>query len=224
MTQSDKVTIFDSEVVEPLDCKHSIIQPKHGYRFGTDAVDLAKFACGYIKSGATVFDLCSGCGIVGILVAIESGATVFGAETDACACDMSNRSAAINSLNAKFINADVRDITALTEKVGNIRFDAVTVNPPFYKKGSKPSKISPESSSELTVTFNDIALAAKALLKPRGEFFVVHTATRMDEILCLCRANKLTPKNLIVNKNGKTFLLRCVLGGGDGLTVSVKGE
>ncbi|MCH5351770.1 MAG: methyltransferase [Clostridiales bacterium] len=223
MIKNGNVTIYDNEAVEPLDDAHSIIQQKDGYRFGADAVELSKFACGFIKQGAAVFDLCSGCGIVGILVEIEKQAAVFGAEIDGIACDMSNRSVALNGLNAKFFNVDIRDREALADVKGNTRFDAVTVNPPFYKKGSKPSKVAPRASSELTVTFSDIAATAKSLLKPRGEFFVVHTAARLDEVLCVCRENKLTPKDLIVNKNGKTFLLRCVLGGGDGLKVSVRG-
>lgn len=221
MTQNDKVKIYDNEVVEPLDDAHSIIQTADGYRFGTDAVQLSKFACNYIKRGDVILDLCSGCGIVGLFVEIERGAKVFGAEIDGRACDMANRSALLNGLNARFFNVDVRDISALKQAVGEIKADAVTVNPPFYKAGSKPTKIAPEASSEITVTFNDIAAAARATLKPCGEFFAVHTATRLDEILYICRDNKLTPKNLIINKNGKTFLLRCVLGGGDGLNVSV---
>lgn len=223
MTINDKnAQILDGEVVEPLDDGHCIIQPKDGYRFGEDAVSLAKFACGYIKRDKTVFDLCSGSGIVGLLIEIERGASVFGAEIDEKACDMSNRSAALNRLSARFYNVDVRDGKKLTEIAGKNVYDAVTVNPPFYKAGSLPSKVSPQANSELTVTFAEIAAATKLLLKPRGEFFVVHTATRLDEILYICRENKLTPKNLTVNRNGKTFLLRCVLGGGDGLTVTVK--
>ena len=222
MTQTvNNVTISDGENVEPLDGTHYIIQPKNGYRFGEDAVKLSKFACGFIKRGAFVLDLCSGCGIVGILVEIERGAKVIGAEIDERACDMANRSARLNGLNAEFFNIDVRDIQALKSAVGDKRFDAVTVNPPFYKAGSKPGKIRPEASSELTVTFKDIAAAAKAVLRPRGEFFVVHTSSRLDEVLGICKNNMLTPKNLIVNNNGKTFLLRCVLGGNSGLTVSV---
>ena len=224
MTENgDKVIIYDNEAVEPLDDFHSVIQPKDGYRFGEDAVELSKFACEYIKRGDTVLDLCSGSGIVGFLIEIERGAVVVGAEKDEKMCDMANRSSALNGYNAKFVNADIRDIPALTAAVGKRCFDAVTVNPPFYKKGSRPSKVAPEASSELSVTFADIVAAAKAALKPRGEFFVVHTASRLDEVLYLCRDNKLTPKNLVVNKNGKTFLLRCVLGGGDGLSVSVRG-
>jgi len=70
-----------------------------GYRFGSDAVALAKFACGYMADGARVFDLCSGCGVVGLIVGIEKRACIAGAELDAELCDMSNRSAAMNGLD-----------------------------------------------------------------------------------------------------------------------------
>ncbi len=224
MTKFDKkVTVLDGEVVEPLDGSNGIIQPINGYRFGADAVSLAKFACEYVKRGDAVFDLCSGCGIVGILIAIERGATVRGAEIDEALCDMSNRSSALDGLGSEFYNVDIRDVDKLTELAGKKRYDAVTVNPPFFKADCKPCAAAPQAGSEVTVTFAEVAAAAKILLKDRGEFFVVHTATRLDEILYICRDNKLTPKNLIVNRNGKTFLLRCVLGAKDGLAVTVKG-
>lgn len=207
------------EAIEPLDDAHSIIQSADGYRFGSDAVALAKFACGYISDGARVFDLCSGCGIVGMLVAIERGARVVGAEIDEELCDMSNRSAAMNGLDAVFHNVDVRESNAVFERGA---FDAAVCNPPFFKAGSKPRKIAPNANSELTVTFRDIAKTAGMLLKPGGSFFFVHTTTRLDELFATCGECGFALKNVTVNANGKTFLCRATKGGRLGLAVDVK--
>lgn len=218
---SRDIQLKAGEKFEPLDDKYGIIQSEDLYRFGTDAVSLAKFASAHVSTGDRVFDLCSGCGIVGILVAIATGASVDGAELDSALFDMSVRSCAANKLeNIRFFNADVRSIDLSV--FGGERYDAVVCNPPFYKSDTRPRKIAPAAGCELTVEFSDIARAAKTLLKQNGSAYFVHTASRLDEVLCVCRDNGLTPKSLTVNANGKTFLLRCVKGGKAGLNVTVK--
>lgn len=215
--------IRDGEVFEPLGDGYGILQRKDCYRFGGDAVMLAKFAAQYLRKDKAVFDLCSGCGIIGMLLAIETGARVFGAELDKTLFDMSNRSAALNGLGGvRFYNADVRELE--NEAFTHRAFDAVVCNPPFFKAQSKSRAVAPTANSELSVTFCDIVKAAEYLLKPNGEFFAVHTASRLDEIVCAVTDAGLTPKVLAVNSNGKTFMLRCVLGGKRGLTVKVVGN
>ncbi len=215
------VPLKAGEKIEPLDDGYGIIQSAELYRFGTDAVALAKFAAARITRENRVLDLCSGCGVVGILIAVATGARVDGAELDGALCDMSVRSCALNGLDGvRFYNADVRDLTLAD--VGGIGYDAVVCNPPFYKRGTVPRKIAPAASCELTVEFGDIVRAAKRMLTQRGEFYFVHTATRLDETLCVCGENGLTPKTLVMNANAKTFLLRCVRGGKLGMDVSVK--
>lgn len=213
------VELKSGEAIEPLDGAHSIIQSADGYRFGSDAVALAKFACENIADGARVFDLCSGCGIVGLLAAIEKGAHVVGAELDEKLCDMSNRSAVMNGLDAVFHNVDVRENHPVFERGA---FDAVLCNPPFFKAESKPRKIAPGANSELTVTFRDIARTADTLLKQGGAFFFVHTTSRFDELFATCGEFGLALKKVIVNQNGKTFLCRATKGGRRGLAVEVK--
>lgn len=215
--------IRDGEMFEPLGDGYGILQRRDCYRFGGDAVALSKFAGEYVRCGNAVFDLCSGCGIIGILLATEKKVSVCGAEIDGTLFDMSVRSAALNGLDGvRFFNADVRNLSdpAFTRRA----FDAVVCNPPFFKADSKPRGIAPGANSELTVSFADIARAAEYLLKPNGEFFTVHTATRLDEVICAVANAGLTPKTLAVNANGKTFMLRAVLGGKRGMTVKITGN
>ncbi len=212
--------VDSNEVVEPLDDGKIIIQPKDGYRFGGDAVALFRFASAHIGSGDKVFDLCSGCGIVGILVAISTGAEVTGAEIDGALCDMSVRSAAANGLDGvKFFNADIRKASELPEVFMPKAYDAVVCNPPFFKADSRARKTAPSANSEITATFSDAVNAAAVVLKCGGELFVVHTASRLDEVLGTCSGSGLMPKELVINANGKTFLLRAVKGGRQGMTV-----
>ena len=130
------VPLKAGEKIEPLDDGYGIIQSAELYRFGTDAVALAKFAAARIARENRVLDLCSGCGVVGILIAVATGARVDGAELDGALCDMSVRSCALNGLDGvRFYNADVRDLTLAD--VGGVGYDAVVCNPPFYKRDRK---------------------------------------------------------------------------------------
>lgn len=209
-----------SEKAEPLGDGHVIIQSRDGYRFGTDAIALSHFAAKYVSGTSRVVDLCSGCGIIGIQLAIDTGAEVAGAEIDEELFDMSMRSCALDSLSrVRFYKADVRRLDGDVFRPSY--FDAAVCNPPFYKSNSKPSAVAPEANSELTVTFDDIAAAAYTLLKPRGNFCFVHTCARLDEILSVCRTVGLTPKDLKINSNRKTFLLRAVKCARDGLSVDI---
>lgn len=211
--------VKNGEKAEPLGDGYYIIQSENGYRFGSDAIALAHFASGFINKNSRVFDLCSGCGIIGIMLALSKGCTVGGEEIDGALCDMSNRSCALNALdNVHFINADIRNIDELLAA----QYDTVVCNPPYYKADSKPSSVAPQANSERTVTLAQVVSAAKRLLKVGGSLCMVHISARLDEVLIECNRNGLAPKELIVNPNGKTFMLRAVRGGKQGMTLKIE--
>lgn len=211
---------YDGELVEPLDQKHGVIQCKGQYRFGSDAIALARFAAERARATDRVFDICSGSGIIGIIMAIERDCAVDGAELDIRQWDMSVRSAALNELNnVSFKNADIRNIWQAFPAQA---YDIAVCNPPYYKQDGIARKVSPNAVCELTVRLEDVLGCAAYLLKPCGELYMLHISSRLDEALAGCRAMSLTPKTLIVNPNGKTFMLRAVKCGRSGMTLKVK--
>lgn len=219
----DGVRLNAGEAIEPLDDRYIVIQPTDGYRFGGDSTALASYASRHLRgTAARVFDLCSGCGVIGMSVAIANEkARVVGAEIDCALADMSVRAAQVNGLNAKFYNADIRkfadaEYAHIFERGG---YDAVVCNPPYYKANMPTSPTAPAANAELTVCFSDVAKAAAWLLRDLGAFFAVHWAFRLDEITGTLNANGLTPKELIVNRNGKTFMIKAVKNSRPGLSV-----
>lgn len=216
------VRLNDGEHIEPLDeCGHYIIQHEAMYRFGGDAVALYKYARQFVRRDDKVCDLCSGCGVIGILLALDRGCRVDGAEIDKALCDMSVRSCALNGLTGmRYFNIDIR---TAGDALPAAAYDAVVCNPPFFKADSRARAIAPAANSELTVTLDDVIATSKRLLKVGGALLLVYTATRLDDAVCACRAHGLTPKHLTVNSNGKTFLLRAVRGGKQGMIVSKDG-
>lgn len=211
--------VRDGEKAEPLGDGYYIIQNERGYRFGSDAVALAHFAQRELTWRDKVLDLCSGCGIIGIMLAISSGARIFGAEIDGELCDMSVRSVILNELeNIEFMNIDARKLGAYI----NGKFDAVVCNPPYYKVSSKPSEVAPQANSEISITLADVVSISKQALKVGGALFMTHVTSRLDEVVCTCRDNGLTVKKLVINPNGKTFMLRAVRGGKPYMALEIK--
>ena len=86
-----------------------IYQDAGGFRFGTDSVLLARFACQ--KKAGRVCDLCSGCGIVGLLVSAFCRAEdICCVEIDPAQALLAERSAALNGLGdlMRVLCADIR--------------------------------------------------------------------------------------------------------------------
>lgn len=217
--KGENVPLYGDENIEPLGGGYNIIQSKSYYRFGSDAVALAHFAAENITNADRALDLCSGCGIIGIMLNIERGCAVTGVEIDKRLFDMSERSARLNGLDrVKFINADAREFCVDPSD----KFDAVVCNPPYYKINSKPALVAPAANSELSVTLSDITEAARRTLKTGGALYMSHITNRLDEVIYACNESGLTVKRLVINKNLKTFLLRAVLGAKQHLDVQVK--
>ncbi|MCH5155292.1 MAG: methyltransferase [Clostridiales bacterium] len=212
-----KPYIRGGEKAEPLGDGYYIIQKTDGYRFGADAVALAHFAGTEISDKDDVLDLCSGCGIIGIMLAISTGAQVTCAEIDYELAEMSVRSASLNGLN----NVTVHNIDARLLG-GEQKYDVVVCNPPYYKATSKPSIVAPQANSEISITLSDVISIAKRVLNQNGALYMTHVTSRLDEVMCACRDNGFTVKKVVINPNGKTFMLRAVRGGKPYMTLEIK--
>ena len=91
----------ENEVIDNLNIDDlKIIQDNTGFKYGTDAVLLSKFAG--IKKGARVLDLCTGSGIVPLLLCgLKEPSFVLGVEYFSEVSDMAKRSVLLNGLTEK---------------------------------------------------------------------------------------------------------------------------
>lgn len=198
--------IKEDESLDDLQLKGiHIIQKKHGFRFGVDAVLLANFA--RVKKGMKVIDLCSGTGIIPLILAGKTeAAKVTGLEIQEEMVEMALRSVRYNKLEERldFIAGDLKDEKLLKsmEKV-----DVITVNPPYKLKGA--GIVNPEDKNaiarhEIMATLEDVIKASRILLKDNGRLYMVHRPERIADILCLMRKYKIEPKAIrMVHPNTK---------------------
>lgn len=176
-----------------------IIQNPNWFCFGVDAVLLADFAKKSIKKDNNVLDLCTGNGIVPLLLAEKSLAShITGVEIQAPVAEMANRSVLMNDLAAK-ISIVEDDLKNSLERFGKCSFDNITCNPP-YKEASGGLKNSGDivtvARHEIFCTLEDVIRVSALLLKPYGKLAMIHRPERLADIICLMREMRVEPKRL----------------------------
>ena len=176
---------------------YSIIQDSTRFCFGMDAVLLTEFV--KLKKGDKVIDLCTGTGVIPILLCAKSEAAHFsGVEIQKESADMAKRSVELNELEEK-IDVLCEDLNNLKGVFDNASFDAVTVNPPYMIPGN--ALVNPDESKaiarhEIKCTLRDVLSESSRLLKNGGKFFMVHKPERLDEIIVTMKDLKIEPKRL----------------------------
>lgn len=189
----------DNERIDDLQYKDlKIIQNKTGFCFGIDAVLLANFAKN-MKKKDVVVDLCTGNGVIAILLAGKTDAKkIYGVEIQDEVAEMAKRSVQLNNIEDRvtILNKNLLD---LKEDIPSATVDAITVNPPYTKVGSG---IVNEGNSltiarhEISCTLEDVIRESARMLRFNGEFFMVHKPERLVEIFCMMRKYKIEPKRI----------------------------
>ena len=220
------IELKEGERVDDLErCGFKIIQNTEKFCFGMDAVLLSGYAS--IRRQDKVLDLCTGNGIIPILLAAKTGADrIVGIEIQRDIADLAKRSVGANDLSDR-VNILCADIKDAEEYYQAGAFDAVTCNPPYMidnhgiKNPDSPKAI---ARHEILCTFDDVARVASRMLKPGGRMFLIHRPFRLTEIFETLTKYSLEPKRMklvypYVNREPNMVLIEAGLGGRRRLTV-----
>lgn len=220
------IELNEGERVDDLErCGFKIIQNTDKFCFGMDAVLLSGYAS--IRPGDKVLDLCTGNGIIPILLAAKSRAErIVGIEIQRDISELAKRSVEANDLSDR-INILCADIKNAEEYYQPAVFDAVTCNPPYMidnhgiKNPDSPKAI---ARHEILCNFDDVARVTSRMLKPGGRLFLIHRPFRLTEIFETLTKYKLEPKRMklvhpYVNREPNMVLIEAGLGGRRRLTV-----
>lgn len=171
---ADKCELFGGRLV--------LAQPREGYRFSLDSVLLAWWVD--FEPDDRVLDAGCGVGVVCLALARCRGARdVTGVELQPDLAALARANVVANGASA-WVSVVEADLRQLPPMFGN-RFDVVCANPPFYAEGAgrlNPSAGKAAARHELTLTVDELALAAAFTLKKRGRFYFVHQPRRLAEI------------------------------------------
>ena len=174
-----------------------LIQDDNLFCFGTDSVLLSDFA--KAKTNDTVVDLCSGNGIIPILMSAKTKAKKFYAvELQKCSFELLEENISLNNLDERIegVCADIKDIL-LHFKQGSV--DVVTCNPPYMNKGAgfvNPDDALAIARHEIKTNLKGVIDAAASILKFGGKFYMVHRADRLCDIISYLREKNIEPKRV----------------------------
>ena len=226
MDRHDDIQLKENERIDDLERNgYRIIQDTGCFCFGMDAVLLSGFA--RVKDGAAVLDLGTGTGIIPILLEAKTGAShLTGLEIQEDSADMARRSVRLNGLEEKIdiVTGDIKEAESLFDAAS---FDVVTCNPPYMtdKHGlTNPNDAKAIARHEILCTLKDVVAQAARLLKPGGNFYMVHRPFRLAEIMVTLREYKLEPKRMqlvypYVDKEPNMVLIEANRGGRPRMTV-----
>ena len=186
------------ERLDDLQCNGLyLIQDPDKFCFGIDAVLLSNFV--KVKKNGHVVDLCTGSGIVPILLSAKTGAKkITGIEIQSDIADMARRSVSYNKLDEK-IDIINDNISNALKYINNCSVDSVCVNPPYMKDTTaikNPDLPMAIARHELLTDLETVINIASKLLKESGKFFMVHRPSRLSEIFASMRQNRIEPKRL----------------------------
>ena len=220
------VQVKEKERIDDLQIKeYRIIQKTDGFCFGIDAVLLSDYA--KVKKNSRGIDLCSGTGIVPILMDAKYPiAHVEGLEYQEDYAEMAERSVHMNGQSERVYIAH-GDVRQVKEKYKRESFDWVTCNPPYMTGAhglKNPDYGKAIARHEITCSLEDVVQAAKWLLKPGGHFYMVHRPFRLAEIIYTLKQYKLEPKRMrlvhpYVDKEPNMVLIDGAKGGNPRITV-----
>jgi tRNA1(Val) A37 N6-methylase TrmN6 len=216
------VLLYDDERLDYLltDESMKIIQSTTAFSFSLDAVLLAHFAYVPFKKGR-ILDLCTGNGVIPLLLSKRTNATITGVEIQERIYQMAVRNIELNELTdqLKVIHGDLREMQPV---LGQSSFDVVTCNPPYFPTPSKDEHNQNEyltiARHEVYCTLEDVVKACKLHVRPGGKVAMVHRPGRLVDIIALFRSCKLEPKRiqLVYPKKGRDANMLLVEGIRDG--------
>jgi tRNA1(Val) A37 N6-methylase TrmN6 len=192
-----QVELLENERLdELLTHELKIIQSNEIFSFSMDAVLLARFCT--VPPRGRILDLCTGNGVIPLLLTTRTNALIDGVEIQFKPYDMARRSVMLNGLEEQ-IRIVQGDLKEWHRTVGYGVYDLVTVNPPYLPVHAGDQNVNEQfaiARHEVCCTLEDVAAACARLVRYGGKVAMVHRPSRLIEIVQVLTRYKLEPKRL----------------------------
>lgn len=174
-----------------------IFQDPNCFMFGIDAVLLSAFASFQINKKDRVIDLCSGNGIIPLLLC-NYCKEIYGLEILEKSALLAKKSVIENNLEKRIFiqQGDLKNSQDFYKKHS---FNVVTCNPPYMINNHGKNNINDEKTiarHEILCNLEDVIKAADYLTATHGKFFMIHKAFRLNEIFVLLNKYNFEPKRM----------------------------
>jgi len=208
------------------DEKVRIIQSPSIFSYSLDALLLGHFASIPIAKG-NILDLCSGNGVIPLLLSNRTKAKITGLEIQERLVDMAERSIQLNKLEDQ-LQVLSGDLKVRHKEIPQSFFNTVTCNPPYFKATDDSHQNESEymkiARHEICCTLVDVIQACKLYVRPGGKVAIVHRPERLVDLITLSRKYALEPKRIqfVYPKKGKesnTLLFEAIRDGKSGTKI-----
>lgn len=203
-----------------------LYQDKTMFTFTLDSIMVARFAKLKPKQKRIV-DFGTNNAVIPLIISKYTKAEIVGVEVQTEAANLAQENVILNHLDPqiKIVNQDLRDFAKLNQHA----FDAVLVNPPFFKNEGHP-KLKKTGIAvhlarhEILVTLEEIIASAAKVLKNGGSLTMIHRAERLGEVIEQFYKHKIKPKRLQMvyskaSKDAKTILIEGIYQGNEGMQI-----
>lgn len=169
--------------------KFTVYHDKCAMKVGTDAVLLGAWAdTSFCRN---ILDIGTGTGIIALMLAQRSQATVEAIDIDKEACVQATENAAASPYTEriKVVHASCADFAASNQQK---RYDLIVSNPPYFINSLKcPDNKRTMARHTDTLLLSDLIREAQTLLSPSGRIALVLPYERLEEVKALASANHL---------------------------------
>ncbi|KHF38046.1 tRNA1(Val) (adenine(37)-N6)-methyltransferase [Halalkalibacter okhensis] len=202
-----------------------ILQSPHVFSFSIDAILLGRFVHVPIQKG-NILDLCTGNGVIPLLLTTRSKATIIGVEIQNKLVEMAKRTIELNKLHNQ-IQVVESDLNEIPVEVKRGFFDVVTCNPPYFETITENEKNRNEhfaiARHEIYCTLEDVIRVSSQHVKQKGKVALVHRPERLTDIIELMRHYRIEPKRIQMihpkaNKEANMVLVEGIKDGKAGVT------
>ena len=186
--------------------RFAVYQPENMYHFNSDTELLGRFM--KVKKNDRFLDI--GCNTAAlILYAAEQGChDLHGIDLFDEVIEQAKKNLAYNGIEAEVIRCPLQEFTAEP-------FDAIACNPPYFNTKEENLKSSSEliraARHEEYLTLDELFSCVQRLLKDNGRFYLVHRASRLNEILDTAKAHHLQAVRMRIAYGSKNSRARSVL-------------
>ena len=139
-------------------------------KIGTDAILLARWV--EVSANDDVLDIGTGCGLIPLMLAQKGIKSADAVEIDKDSCDEAAQNFSNSAWKSRLfaVNDDIKDYAAHCRK----KYDLIVSNPPFFFGDNIPGKVKKSLARHTnTLSYNDLLVAVKQLIKPDGRFALV---------------------------------------------------
>ena len=194
-----------------LERANALSQPRAGYRFGPENLLLPDLLLDAPHSAPqTLIDLGAGCGVLGLLGAMTTGAECWLVERNAEMVEHLQRNRTAVSTPVQIVSDDLRscDLPAA---------DLIVANPPFFRVGegmrSKHETVRDATHSHHGELYDFVSVAASRLA-PGGHLWLLYPTDRIGQLFDAAAAQDLhltALYNLHARHTGRSYRVWCRL-------------